>query len=80
MAVTQGVVVQYKTQNGSVPAVTLDQRDGVAGVGSSVVIGSATHADLLVLGVDPVKLYDVVKDAGTTEAAVTTAGKFWVPA
>lgn len=76
MAVTQGVVVQYKTNNGSVPAITLDQRDGN---GNSVAIGSATKADLLVLGVDPVRLYDVVKDSGTTEATVTTAGKFWVP-
>lgn len=76
MAVTQGLVVQYETNNGSVPAVTLDQRDGN---GDSVVIGSATVADLLVLGVDPVKLYGVVKDAATAPGAAA-AGKFWVPA
>lgn len=77
MAITKGVVVQYKTNNGSVPAITLDQRDAN---GTSVVIGSATEADLLVLGLDNVRVYDVVKDAGSTEAGVTTVGRFWVPA
>lgn len=77
MAITQGVLVQYKTNNGSVPAITLDQRNGA---GASVAIGSATEADLLVLGLDNVRVYDVVKDAGATEAAVTTVGRFWIPA
>lgn len=77
MAVTKGVLVQYKTNNGSVPAVTLDQRNDA---GSSVAIGSATKADLLVLGLENTRLYNVTKDAGTTEAGVTTAGRFWIPA
>lgn len=77
MAITQGVLVQYKTNNGSVPAITLDQRNSG---GTSVAIGSATEADLLILGLDNARVYDVVKDAGTTEAAVTTVGRFWVPA
>jgi hypothetical protein len=77
MAITKGVLVQYKTNNGSVPAITLDQRNSG---GTSVVIGSAVEADLLVLGLDNVRVYDVVKDAGTTEAGVTAVGKFWVPA
>lgn len=76
MAVTQGVTVQYETQNGSVPAITLDQRDAQ---GDSVVVGSATEADLLVLGIDPVKLYEVVKDSATAPGDAT-AGKWWVPA
>lgn len=77
MAITQGVLVQYKTNNGSVPAITLAQRNSG---GTSVAIGSAVEADLLVLGMDNVRLYDVQKDAGTTEAGVTAVGKFWVPA
>jgi len=76
MAITRGVVVQYETQNGSVPAVTLDQRDGD---GDSVVIGSATVADLLVLGLDPVRLTGVTKD-DATEPDTADAGNFWVPA
>lgn len=76
MAVTQGLVVQYETQNGSVPAITLDQRDGN---GDSVVVGSATVADLLVLGIDPVKLVGVAKDAATAPGNAV-AGKWWVPA
>jgi len=76
MAITQGVVVQYETNNGSVPAITTDQRDGN---GDSVVIGSATVADLLVLGLSPVKLTAVVKDAATAPGSAVS-GKFWVPA
>lgn len=76
MAVTRGVVVQYETATGSVPAVTLDQRDGD---GDSVVIGSATVADLLVLGNDPVKLKNVAKDAATAPGNAEV-GTFWVPA
>ena len=77
MAVTQGLVVQYKTQNGSIPAVTLLQKDAND---AAVAIGSATKADLLVLGIDPVKYTNVVKDTATTEATATVPGKFWVPA
>jgi hypothetical protein len=76
MAVTRGVVVQYETANGSVPAITLDQRNGA---GASVAIGSATVADLLVLGIDPVRLTGVAKDAGTAPGTADV-GKFWVPA
>jgi hypothetical protein len=77
MAITQGVVVQYKTNNGSVPAITLQTRDAN---GDAVAASSATVADLLVLGLSPVKLTDVVKDSGTTEATVTDVGQWWIPA
>lgn len=76
MAVTRGLVVQYETNNGSVPAITLDQRDGN---GDSVAIGSATVADLLVLGAAETKLTEVAKDSATAPGQADP-GTFWVPA
>ncbi len=79
MAISQGVVVQYKTNNGSVPAIT--KRTYTVADGALATAAAADRADLLVLGAgQPTKLTAVVKDSGTTEATVTTAGKWWIPA
>ena len=79
MAITKGVLVQYKTNNGSVPAITLRQYTVADGVSQAV--GSADTANLLVLGTGtPTRIEGATKDAGTTEATVTAVGKWWVPA
>lgn len=79
MAVHQGDVVQYKTNNGSVPAITL--RTYTASTNADATAAAGDRADLLVLGTGtPTRLYAVVKDSATTEATATTAGKWWIPA
>lgn len=79
MAIHQGVTVQYKTNNGSVPAITL--RTYTASNDTDATAAAADRADLLVLGTgQPTRLYAVVKDSATTEAGATTAGKWWIPA
>lgn len=79
MAISAGVIVQYKTNNGSVPAVTL--RTYTASTDALATAAAGDRADLLVLGTGtPTRLYAVVKDSGTTDAGVTTANTWWIPA
>ena len=89
MATAVGTTVLYKVNgvDGFVPAVITKGYTGSAGSytqADSTAVGSLTAADLLVLGLAPVKLTQVVKDTAVTAGASaatalasTTVGK-WV--